>query len=302
VIYFHVSTIYPKKGKHLSPVLKNLIEGQVGMGLRAHFIPFSFKLIFSSRFRRFVRSHREAVYVYHFGGVNSFFFFLALQFIKAGHRVVFFHGTDLHAHASFSRTPIFFLKVRLNRVFSKLTALISSKNILVTETLRKHLRKSLMRKTVTIDLGVPENLFEASPDWESRDKKIVFIDNNGNPVKNYPRAEAVVNRHFADHEIIKVSNMPFEDVINLYKSSKFIINTSFAEGAPNSLKEAIVCGCKVIAVDVGNAWNLIERFGGYKVNKDNSLDEILLHSSPELSELSIVTTVKKLSQILSIDI
>ncbi len=296
--YFHISTLYPQKGRNLSPVIKNLIEGQNSLGQRAHFIPFSFRLISSFRFRKFVRAHKEAVYIYHFGGVNSFFFFAVIGLLKVRHRVIFYHGTDLHAHASFSETPGFFIKARVNKVFSKLTAILSSKNILVSDTLRRHLWKGTLSKTITIDLGVPLNLFTESADWGSREKIIVFIDNNGNPVKNYPRAEEIVNQYFGEYKIVKVSNIPFQEVVSLYKNARYIINTSLAEGSPNSIKEALVCGCRVIGVDVGNVWELIDDYSGIKITSTNKLIYIS-ERKRALNQLSIIKTCRKINSIFS---
>lgn len=55
-----------------------------------------------------------------------------------------------------------------------------------------------------------------------------------------------------------VSNLGHEELTNYYNAADVLLVTSFHEGSPNVVKEALACNCPVISTDVGDVKKIIE--------------------------------------------
>ena len=92
-------------------------------------------------------------------------------------------------------------------------------------------------------------------------KYILFSSDFAHTIKNYPLAKQVVDS-LKDVELLELINYSREEVTLLLNASDCLILTSFTEGSPQIVKEALVCGCPVVSVDVGDVKDLINTVEG----------------------------------------
>ena len=97
---------------------------------------------------------------------------------------------------------------------------------------------------------------QESIDWSLDAKHVLFPYDPSRDVKNYPLAERVteaVNRKLLSdvklHVILGVDHSSIPVYMN---AADALLLTSFREGSPNTVKEALACRLPVIATDVGD--------------------------------------------------
>ena len=84
-------------------------------------------------------------------------------------------------------------------------------------------------------------------------KYIVFVANPFRPEKNYELAsQAVFRADQADTELLPLYNIPNHDLVYYYNAAACLVLTSFHEGSPNVIKEAMACNCPIVSTDVGD--------------------------------------------------
>lgn len=151
--------------------------------------------------------------------------------------------------------------------FSKLSMALSRFNIFVSQR--------------TIDIARPKNHFALIPcgvelnDLQLTDKivarermgldgekkYVLFSGAFDNPVKNFPLAKAAMNL-IPDAELLELKGFTREQVTLLMCAADAILMTSFTEGSPQVIKEAIACGLPVVSVDVGDVKELVGSLPG----------------------------------------
>lgn len=89
-------------------------------------------------------------------------------------------------------------------------------------------------------------------------KIILFLADSDNERKNYKLLRSAVV--FFKNKNIKLlcpypvehSNLPF-----YYNAADVLVLTSYAEGSPNIIKEAMACNCPIVSTDVGDVKEVI---------------------------------------------
>lgn len=99
-------------------------------------------------------------------------------------------------------------------------------------------------------------------------KHVLFSGSFSNSVKNYPLAKATMEL-VQEADLIELKGYTREQVTLLMCACDAILMTSFTEGSPQVIKEAMACGCPVVSVDVGDVKELSERVDGcYITNRE----------------------------------
>lgn len=98
----------------------------------------------------------------------------------------------------------------------------------------------------------------------SFDKRyVLFSGAFDNAVKNAPLAqEAVALLHDEPAELHELKGYSREEVTLLMCAADAFLMTSFTEGSPQVVKEALACGCPIVSVDVGDVRERIEGVDG----------------------------------------
>lgn len=143
--------------------------------------------------------------------------------------------------------------------FSKLAMRLSRHNIFVSQ---KNVEIAGARKKCSlIPCGI--NLPEAYDRGEARStmgllperKYVLFAGAFDNGVKNYPLARAAMDL-MPDVELLELKGYGRREVNMLMCAADAILMTSFTEGSPQVIKEAMACGLPVVSVDVGDVAEL----------------------------------------------
>lgn len=91
-------------------------------------------------------------------------------------------------------------------------------------------------------------------------KYILFAGAFDNFVKNATLAKAAVALlNDKNTELLELKGYTRKQVAILMQAVDALLMTSFTEGSPQVIKEALVCGCPIVSVDVGD---VIERING----------------------------------------
>ena len=123
--------------------------------------------------------------------------------------------------------------------------------------------------------------------WDQNRYYVVFCNNPTIPVKNFPLAQAALERLRArgiEAELMVANSIPHDQVMLYMNASNALLLTSVAEGSPNVVKEAMACNVPVVSTNVGDVAEVIGRTEGCSVCPHDpealavGLEKALLHT------------------------
>lgn len=168
--------------------------------------------------------------------------------------------------------------------FSKIAMSLSAWNIFVSSKTMGIAKPK--RKYSLLPCGIDLTDLQLTTKSESR-RKMCFNENKkyvlfagafDNAVKNAPLAkEAVALLQDDNVELLELKGYSRNEVTLLMCAADAFLMTSFTEGSPQVIKEAMSCGCPIVSVDVGDVKERMEGVDGCYVA--NSLE------AKELTEL-----------------
>ena len=88
-------------------------------------------------------------------------------------------------------------------------------------------------------------------------KYILFTSNFKNKVKNYPLAKRAIELTKLDIELVELKNKSRKEVNLLLNACELLLMTSYSEGSPQIVKEAMAVNCPVVSTDVGEVSQII---------------------------------------------
>lgn len=177
--------------------------------------------------------------------------------------------------------------VLANKLFNRIIKFFNKK--MWTRTIVKSIEmKKVFPNTVVIPNGVdfknfrPINKSDAifKTGFNKDEINIIFVATNPNTkVKNINLAKTAV-------EIVKekiekkvnlhiLSNVKFLDLPYFFSSADMLLLTSFSEGSPNVIKEAMACNCPIVSTNVGDIADIITEAKGCFITNFNSEDVAL---------------------------
>jgi teichuronic acid biosynthesis glycosyltransferase TuaC len=168
--------------------------------------------------------------------------------------IITFHGSDGH--------------VPQVRFFSKIASRLSRFNIFVSTVIQKFIYEN--DRDFIIPCGIDLEIFQSIDMKIAReelsfmpDKKyILFSSGFDNQVKNSPLAFSAVEKIELKCELIELKNKSREEVNLLLNACDLLLLTSFSEGSPQIIKEAMACNCPIVATDVGDIKEVIGKTDG----------------------------------------
>ena len=104
--------------------------------------------------------------------------------------------------------------------------------------------------------------------WDQDRYYVLFGNNPRRPVKNFPLAQAAIERLHArgiTAELVVASGLAQTTLVLYINASNALILPSISEGSPNIVKEAMACNVPVVATNVGDVSQLIGRTQGCSI-------------------------------------
>jgi len=117
------------------------------------------------------------------------------------------------------------------------------------------------KKVDIIPNGVDLNTFFPMEQKEVRKKLglelektyILFLSDPARPEKNYPLAQQAMEKIQNENiQLVPVYNKNREEVVLWLNAAEVLVLTSYHEGSPNAIKEAMACNCPVVTTRVGD--------------------------------------------------
>lgn len=158
--------------------------------------------------------------------------------------------------------------------FSKMAMRLSKWNIFVS---KKTMEKAQSKKKCSLlPCGIDLCDLQLTEKCEARQKMgletskryVLFAGSFDNAVKNAPLAkEAVSLLHDKNVELLELKGYSRNDVTLLMCAADAFLMTSFSEGSPQVVKEAMACGCPIVSVDVGDVRERMTGVDGCSVSE-----------------------------------
>jgi teichuronic acid biosynthesis glycosyltransferase TuaC len=188
--------------------------------------------------------------------------------------IVSFMGDDLIG----SRNSIGKISAQ-SKLFVKINAFFSfifyDYSIVKSFEMKKKLRSknvSVIPNGVNFDTFFPKDKSEALKEVLFSPVKInvIFVSDPTRSEKNFLLAKQAIELLKDDkielHSIYGISSFK---LANYYNAADLLLMTSFHEGSPNVIKEAMACGCPVVCTNVGDVeWLFEDTKGNFLTNYD----------------------------------
>lgn len=197
-----------------------------------------------------------------------------------------YHGSDIHQSKNFW--------------FSKFSIFLSKQNIYVSEVL-KDIAKT--NKGIVIPCGVDFTIFKPIDKQFCRDffgfqkdkKYVLFSSSFDNSIKNPLLAKKIVEELGDNFILVELKNFSREQVAMLMNAVDVALLTSYQEGSPQFVKEAISCGCPIVSSDVGDVRFQLNSVQNSRIIKSFDKEEFKIailnlvsnHIIPEPKEISL---------------
>lgn len=136
-----------------------------------------------------------------------------------------------------------------------------SQKIINIAKVQKHY--SLLPCGIDTDFFYPVGKMDARQKlgWDTESIYILFAGSQDNTVKNYSLAKKAVDL-IDKTELIELKGYSRNEVNLALNAADVALMTSFSEGSPQFIKEAMACNCPIVSTDIGDVKELIEDTDG----------------------------------------
>lgn len=225
--------------------------GVVGKGIKGYLSAFS-------ALSKKIKSFKPDVIHAHYGLSG-----LLANLQRKSPVVTTYHGSDINLPNV----------LRFSKIAMKLSAwniFVSQRNVDIAQPKSNYI---LLPCGVNLPNYVEEDITAAKEklNWNPNKKYILFAGAFDNKVKNAKLAQDSVAL-LEKIELLELKGYTREQVIALFYAVDAFLMTSFTEGSPQVVKEAMACDCPIVSVDVGDVAERIEGLGGCYIAERNPQD------------------------------
>jgi glycosyltransferase involved in cell wall biosynthesis len=205
--------------------------GVVGKGIKGYLSAFT-------ALRKKIKTYKPDVIHAHYGLSG-----LLANVQRTVPVVTTYHGSDINVSQ-----VLRFSKIAMR--LSQWNIFVSQRNVNIAKLKKKYI---LLPCGVNIPNYVEEDIYAVKQqlNWKPNKRYILFAGAFDNRVKNAKLAQDSVSL-IEDAELIELKGYTREQVTALLYASDAFLMTSFTEGSPQVIKEAMACGCPIVSVDVGD--------------------------------------------------
>jgi len=178
--------------------------------------------------------------------------------------VITFHGSDINN--------------KTNRVLSFIASRFSKHNVFVN----KKMPRMILAGTnfSVIPCGVDMRVFHHVDIREARSrlglnlekKYVLFSSSFDNPVKNCDLARAAISTVKEEVALLELKGFSRSEVNYMLNACNLLLMTSFSEGSPQVIKEALACGTPIVSTRVGDVPDLVNGISGCYLANSESFD------------------------------
>lgn len=207
------------------------------------------------RFRKIIKSFKPDIIHAHYGLCGVF-----ANMQRSIPVVTTYHGSDIN-------NPMILLFSKCSIRLSAFNIFVSAKTISIAKPPKRY---------ALIPCGVSLNDYPIINKREARRAMglklegvyVLFAGSFDNEVKDAPLARAAMAQ-CPNAELIELKGFSRTQVATLLQAVDAMLLTSKTEGSPQVIKEAMVCGCPIVSVDVGDVRERISGIDGcYVCNRD----------------------------------
>lgn len=147
-----------------------------------------------------------------------------------------------------SRIHVFFAKRYCDHVIVKSNGMANIFGL-------AHPKLSIIANGVDMECFKPLDRIQSRKtlNWSLKKKYVIFVSDPSRIEKNYPLAHrSIVLLNDPNVELVAVYQQELEQLRLYYSACDVVLMTSFHEGSPNVIKEAMACNCNVVCTDVGD--------------------------------------------------
>lgn len=273
-----VSSGNSKKG--LNPIIRKQGESLIREGVDLHFYTvkgrgFRSYLHDAIQLRKAIKSEQFDVIHAHY----ALCMYVAWIAQRKEKLMVSFMGSDLLGTNELDGSFTWLGKImaRFHVAFAKLFC----SHVIVKSKGMAHVFGHNHRKLSVIANGVDMECFKQldriqsrkTLNWSLEKKYIIFVSNPGRIEKNFPLAfRGTQLLQDANVELVSVYQQELEHLKLYYSACDVVLMTSFHEGSPNVIKEAMACNCSVVCTDVGDVKETFGSQEGCWITSFNDLD------------------------------
>lgn len=199
--------------------------------------------------------------------------------------VISFCGDDVIG----TKRSEFLWKLRsiISKNISLLSGIFADQIITKSHNIYNYLPKKQQQKSTIIPNGVNRDVFYPFSKrdaiqylkWKQEEKYILFNPSSGNNrfVKNLPLAQEVFSRISEEMEnvsFVLIENKSPEEINIMMNAADCLLVTSFHEGSPNIIKEALAVNLPIVSVPCGDVEERLYKVSNSFTSKDYSAENL----------------------------
>jgi teichuronic acid biosynthesis glycosyltransferase TuaC len=261
-----------KKEKLINPFIKSQGDSLRINGVDIEYFPLvgrGFKGYYRSisALKKKLASGRYQILHAHYGLIGIIAF-LAKRNEKL---VVSFMGDDLIGSVNTKGSHTISSKIfaRINRFFAYH---IFDFNIVKSRNLYNHIPKASHIEIIpngvdfSVFYPVKKTLARQQLNIKEGCKLLLFASNPSRLEKNFTLAKTAFDTLSLENSELKTVSNLTQDKLNLfYNAADVLLLTSYHEGSPNVIKEAMACNCPIVSTDVGDVKEMMNGINGCEV-------------------------------------
>ena len=254
-----------KNGKY-APFITEQVNALEKAGVQCQYFGIEKKGLFGylshyGRFREIIRDYQPDLLHAHYG--------LSGLFANCQRRVpviTTYHGTDIN-------NPVVRLISRLSMRLSAWNLFVSRRTLDIAKP-KKHFSLLPCGIDLCTAQKTPKSVARRRMGLNEDKKYVLFSGSFNDVVKNASLAKETVML-LPDHvELLELKGYSRVEVIYLMCAADAFLMTSYSEGSPQVIKEALASGCPIVSVDVGDVRERVSGLAGCFVSKTYESEEL----------------------------
>lgn len=203
--------------------------------------------------KRLLRDNQYSIIHAHYG-LSGWVALLAKS--KKTKLIISFMGNDLLGDSAKNGKSTFngSLLVSLNQHFAKYADYVIIKSSEMSDKVLLN-NKSIIPNGVNLNafFSLERTLALKKVGWDPQLRHVLFMSNPDRPEKNFSLANISMSQlEIEGVQLHFLNQISHNDLVYYYNASDVCLLTSFHEGSPNVIKEAMACNCPIVSTNVGD--------------------------------------------------